>query len=123
MKKISYVTELVNGPKLAVVLFFYIPTFILGVRLTSELHQFRSELSSFRGSVVYDLDKVRSELFEEMNYMYIQGCKYGTQYPDEYKESPQFFNAHSPIIYCQEEKQAQWDDYILRKAAHAGKKE
>lgn len=90
-----------------------------GLSVTNQLYQFRKELQAFRGSVVFDIDKVRSTMYDELSYMYVTGCRAGIEYPPEYRESSGF-NLHSPVIYCDEERDKH-DDYIKTVIREVGK--
>ncbi len=79
------------------------------------------EVEGLRGSVVYDIDKVRNTLLSEMSYSYLQGCEYGTEYPAEYR-NVQGFNANSPLGYCSAKRDTDYVDYMLEQAAAIGRK-
>lgn len=94
---------------------------IAALYLGGQVAKFRQELNEFRGSVVYDLDKVRYTMVYEMQYLYGQGCRYGTEYPDEFKNVTGF-NPNSPNGYCNDEFARRWEGYMYEKVSGVGKK-
>lgn len=103
------------------VVYIYILAMWVGLTTAYQTNQFRIELRDFKGSIVYDIDKVRSGLMEEMQYMYGQGCRFGTDYPEEYKLPTVGFNTHSPSYYCGEEFDKTWKDYMYEKVSKIGR--
>lgn len=95
---------------------------VFGVSVTHELAAFRVELQEFRGSVVYDIDKVRIKMAEEMSYMYYQGCREGTEYPDAFRVAVGF-NANSPMSWCTDKRDKEWMEYIYIETSKVGKKD
>lgn len=100
--------------------YVYVVLLFVGITLTNEVHQFRKELNSFRGSVVFDIDKIREKYLTELQYMYTAGCKTGIEYPPEYREDQTGFNLHSPVIYCDEEKE-KLNDYFYDQIKNIGR--
>lgn len=106
--------------KIDPIIYIYVLLMWIGMTVSYEVQQFRSELQQFRGSIVFDIDKVRNTLLDEMQYMYFEGCRQGINYPDEYKKPQTGFNEHSPTIYCNDER-AKLGDYILDKMTTIGR--
>lgn len=96
--------------------------YLTAIGLMNQVYLFRKELKEFRGSVVYDIDRVRQNMYEEMSYMYLQGCHYGTDYPQEYRYSSAGFNVNSPVNYCHNERESKWEPYIMDRISKVGKK-
>lgn len=104
------------------IVYLYALMIIMGFTVSNQLYQFRKELKTFRGSVVYDIDKVRGTLIEEMSFMFQTGCRWGTDYPPEFRESSTGFNQNSPVNYCGEQLRGRWEDYIYEQASKVGRK-
>ena len=96
--------------------------YLTAIGLINQVYLFRKELKEFRGSVVYDIDRVRQNMYEEMSYMYLQGCHYGTDYPPEYRYSSSGFNVNSTVNYCHNEREGKWETYIMDRISKVGKK-
>ncbi len=94
---------------------------MVGISLSYQISQFRKEMNDFRGSVVFDVDLMRKELSTEMDFMYMQGCTNGTNYPEEYRDVDGF-NTNSPLNWCGKEKTKTWDEYITEKTFYIGRK-
>ncbi len=95
---------------------------VAAINVGKEVHQFRGELDTFRGSVVYDIDKVRHMFLQETELVYGQGCRYGTDYPNEFRNVVGF-NQFSPSNYCNEKFKEKWEDYLMEQAGRIGKRE
>lgn len=94
---------------------------IFGLTISYELAMFRVEFEDFRGSVVFDIDKVRSKMAEEMGYMYYQGCRDGTEYPEDFRVVTGF-NVNSPMSWCTDKRDKEWMEYIYTEVGRVGKK-
>jgi hypothetical protein len=98
----------------------YVLAMWVAVTMIYQVNQYRRELQEFRGKVVFDVDKVRQTLYDEMAYMYMEGCRKGIDYPEEYRVSQNTFNPNSPPIYCMDQKN-KLDDYVINKVRNIGR--
>lgn len=98
----------------------YIATLLVGLHVGLELRSFNQNLQDFRGKIVFDIDKVRKTLLDEMQYMYSAGCREGINYPEEYRKPGNYFNPNSPSNYCRS-KQEELNDYIYDKLKEIGR--
>jgi hypothetical protein len=91
--------------------------------MTFELARLRYELNDLKGKVVYDIDKIRQQLFTEMNYMFLQGCLEGIEYPDRYRMTlGTGFNQNSPVSWCGDMQRAdKYQNYIYNEIKKAGR--
>ncbi len=104
------------------ILIFYCFLSAIVLTLTNEVRLFRAELQEFRGSVVYDIDKVRLQYITDASYMYTAGCNFGTDYPEEFRVSQSGFNTNSPMMYCDRQMKDRWEEYIYEQASKIGRK-
>jgi len=51
-------------------------------------------------NVVYDMESVRAQHYEDIQTYYSLGCRDGTDYPPEWREGGSGFNNNSPMMYC-----------------------
>ena len=98
----------------------YIVMILVGLNIASELRSFNQNLTDFRGKVVFDIDKVRKSLLDEMEYMYVAGCRVGIDYPEEYRKPGDYFNQNSPSIYCTKKREI-LNDYIYDRVKEIGR--
>lgn len=95
---------------------------VTAIKVGNEVRQFRNELNEFRGSVVYDIDKVRAKFLYETEFIYGAACRSGTEYPEEFRNVVGF-NPNSPSSYCNDLYKSKWEAYLLDIAAQIGRKE
>ncbi len=79
----------------------------------------RDDLFSLRGTIV-DIDKVRADFAYQVEYFYVRGCKFGVDYPPEYRKATNMFNPNSPINYCVNEFKL-LEDYVTSLMSGIGK--
>jgi len=71
-------------------------------------------LSALKGTIV-DVDKVRARFMDQVEYAYGRGCRYGTDYPPEFRVSVGF-NPNSPSNYCSDRYKKDMLDYVTSEA-------
>ena len=81
---------------------------------------YTAELQAFRSSFIADLDLARNQFINESTYLYMQGCKDGTNWTDKPTVSPNGFNTNSSSYYCTQQLEYRID-YINERAFRLGK--
>lgn len=74
------------------------------------------EVRLVRESVLWDIDKARTRMLNELNFVYMQGCRSGA----EYKPSAVDEWGSSSGFYCDDKREGQ-QDYFYEQVGRLGK--
>lgn len=72
------------------------------------------EIRLVRQSVLWDIDKARSHMLQELNFVYMKGCRTGSQYKPDYKWG------NSEGFYCDDQREESLD-YFYEQVGKLGK--
>lgn len=76
------------------------------------------ELRDFKSKFVVNLDLARKQMMDELTYLYVQGCRDGTNWTDR-PDGPGF-NRNNSTYYCSKQLEYR-QDYILERTFKLGK--
>lgn len=74
------------------------------------------EMRLIRSEVLWDMDKARSRMLNELNFIYMQACRTGSEFKPTVKDGWGSF----PGPYCDEKREAQ-QEYFYEQIGRLGK--
>jgi len=68
----------------------------------NEVYSLRQDIKHVRQKTC-NVDKARMQFLQEIEYQFKSGCRFGIDYPPEFRQEQTSFNQNSPVIFCHEQ--------------------